>query len=75
MLLSEAEVTQRVAAVLRQLPFVAGDKIAPTATFADLRLDELHAPAVHRALENEFCVCIPEVRPSHSFHGYCTIVF
>lgn len=59
--LDKTEVTERVIAVLKNFEKVDAAKLTPTAHFSnDLGLDSLDAVEVSMALEEEFCITIPD---------------
>lgn len=59
--LDRAEVTDRVVAVLKNFPRVDPAKVTPSAHFVDdFGLDSLDAVEICMALEEEFCITIPD---------------
>lgn len=59
--LDRKEVMERVATVLKNFEKVDGNKVAPAAHFVnDLGLDSLDIVEVCMALEEEFCIVIPD---------------
>lgn len=59
--LDRGEVTERVVAVLKNFPRVDPAKVTPTAHFVDdFGLDSLDAVEICMALEEEFCITIPD---------------
>jgi len=59
--LDKAEVTERVMQVLKNFDKVEDAKVSPTSNFSkDLDLDSLDTVEVCMALEEEFCIQIPD---------------